>query len=75
MHTSTYFDQDCPICGRRLQIRVAYLGRRLACQHCRGEFEACNPGSTAYPPDDSGLALLRRAGELLGSVNDDHSPD
>jgi len=71
MQTSTYFDQDCPICGRRLQIRVAYLGRRVACQHCRGEFEACDPGSAAYPPNDSGLALLRRAGELLGTAGDE----
>ena len=70
MHTLTYFDQNCPICGRHLQIRVAFLGRRVACQHCRGEFEACDPGSKSYPPGDSGVALLKRAGELLGTGND-----
>ncbi len=35
------------------------------CQHCNGHFEACDPSSAAYPPADSGLALMRRAEELL----------
>jgi hypothetical protein len=60
-----YFVQECPTCGRRLQIRVAYMGKRVVCQHCNGHFEACDPSSAAYPPADSGLALMRRAEELL----------
>ena len=72
MSNMTYFDQECPTCGRRLQIRIAYLGRRVACQHCQGEFEACDPESATYPPTDSGIALLRRAGELLGSTKGQH---
>jgi hypothetical protein len=39
------------------------------CQHCNAEFEACDPSSAAYPPCDSGLALLQRADELLASVS------
>ena len=62
-----YFDQECPICGRRLQIRIAYLGRKVVCQHCHGEFEACDPASNIYPPSDSGIGLLKRAGELLST--------
>jgi hypothetical protein len=29
MSSSTYFVQECPICGRQLQIRVEYLGKRV----------------------------------------------
>lgn len=63
-----YFVQECPTCGRGLQIRVVYLGKQVVCQHCNGQFEACDPASKAYPPSDSGIALLRRADELLESV-------
>ena len=61
----TYFDQECPTCGRNLQVRLEYLGKKVVCQHCQGKFEACDPTSAAYPPSDSGLALLKRAEELL----------
>jgi hypothetical protein len=64
----TYFDQECPTCGRCLKIRVEYLGKHVVCQHCRGEFEACDPDSASYPPSDSGIALMRRAEELLASA-------
>lgn len=70
MPRTTYYVQECPICGRRLQIRVAYLGRSVRCRHCNGEFEACDPASTHYPPHESGLALLLRADELLASVSE-----
>lgn len=69
MSRSTYFVQECPTCGRSLQIRVEYLGKRVVCQHCHALFEACDPDSAAYPPSQSGLALLRRAEELLESVD------
>ena len=66
---SIYFVQECPTCGRSLQIRVAYLGKHVVCQHCNGRFEACDPASAAYPPEQSGIALLRRADELLQSFS------
>jgi DNA-directed RNA polymerase subunit RPC12/RpoP len=64
MSTLTYFVQECPTCGRNLEIRVEYLGRRVACQHCRGHFVASD---AEIPPQcsESGLGLLRRADELL----------
>ena len=68
MSRTTYFVQECPTCGRTAQIRVEYLGRTVFCRHCRGEFEACDPSSTTYPPPESGIALLRRADELLETV-------
>jgi hypothetical protein len=45
------------------------LGRRVVCQHCNGQFEACDPASAAYPPHDSGLVLLQRADELLKTMD------
>jgi len=68
MPNSTYFIQECPTCGRRLQIRVEYLGKRVTCQHCRGQFEAIDPASVRGDPAGQGNALLRRADELLESA-------
>jgi hypothetical protein len=68
MSKATYFVQECPTCGRALQIRVEYLGRQVVCQHCHGQFEACDPASAAYPPTKSGIYMLKRADELLESM-------
>ncbi len=64
MSKSTYFVQECPTCGRNLEVRVEYLGRRVVCQHCRGQFVACDSDNADYC-SESGTALLRRAEELL----------
>lgn len=64
MSTSTYFVQECPTCGRRLHIRVEYLGKRVVCQHCRGQFLAADP-SSARPGNAPGANLLKRADELI----------
>ncbi len=71
MSGAAYFNQDCPVCGRGLRVRVAYLGKQVACQHCGGRFEACDPESTKYstPASLSGLALLQRAEELIETAN------
>lgn len=74
MSRSTYFIQECPTCGRSLQIRVEYLGKRVVCQHCHAKFEACDPESAAYPPSESGISLLRRAEELLETVDQRRMP-
>jgi hypothetical protein len=66
MSKVTYFVQECPTCGRRLQVRVEYLGKLVACQHCRGEFEATDPASRRWRPSDSSI-MLARADELLAS--------
>jgi hypothetical protein len=72
---AAYFNQDCPVCGRGLRVRVAYLGKQVACQHCGGRFEASDPESAHYAPPSaisgslSGLALLQRAEELIETAN------
>ncbi len=65
---ATYFVQECPTCGRNLQVRVEYLGKRVVCQHCKARFEACDPSSAAYPPMESSLSLLARADQLIDSA-------
>jgi hypothetical protein len=61
----TYFIQECPTCGRRLQVRVIYLGKRVACHHCSAKFAACDPQSPEFATLDSSVTLLTRADQLL----------
>jgi ribosomal protein L37AE/L43A len=61
----TYFIQECPTCGRRLQVRLAYLGKRVACHHCGAKFAACDPQSPESPMSDSSGTLLSRVDQLL----------
>ena len=65
MPHTTYFVQECPTCGRALQIRVEYLGKSLGCPHCSGEFKAQDPSVSPGAAD----GLIRRAEELLSSVD------
>lgn len=65
---ATYFVQECPTCGRNLQVRIEYLGKRVVCQHCKAMFEACDPSSAAYPPMESSLSMLARADQLIESA-------
>ncbi len=65
MPSSTFFVQSCPTCGRKLQIRVEYLGRTVACQHCQGKFMAADPANARGNYVDRSSLLLRRANELL----------
>jgi hypothetical protein len=69
MSRTTYFVQECPTCGRKLQVRVQYLGKQVVCQHCSAKFEACDPASAAYPPSSSSLSLLERAEQLLQTAS------
>lgn len=72
MSHPTYFVQECPTCGRHLQIRVEYLGRKVVCQHCRGSFVATDPSLVRMDP--GGSAILRRAEELLETVSRPYAP-
>jgi hypothetical protein len=69
MSRSTYFVQECPTCGRNLQVRVQYLGKQIVCQHCGARFEAYDPGSAAYTPPASSNSLLERAEQQLQTAS------
>ena len=64
MSHSTYFAQECPTCGRKLQVRVKYLGKKVVCQHCNASFRALDPAMAVDPclAEDS---LLDRAERLI----------
>jgi DNA-directed RNA polymerase subunit M/transcription elongation factor TFIIS len=64
MSGATYFVQECPTCGRRLQIRLEHLGKVVACKHCHGEFEATDAARMSNSTE-----LLLRVDELLESVD------
>ncbi|MBN1395770.1 MAG: hypothetical protein JW959_12175 [Pirellulales bacterium] len=68
MANPAYFIQECPTCGRRLQIRVEYLGRKLVCQHCQGEMIATDRTNLRRDSAESNNDLLHRANELLETV-------
>jgi len=64
MSKSTYFVQECPTCGRGVEIRVEYLGKRLVCQHCHGSFVATDSEHSHLASNPSSV-VLKRAEELL----------
>ncbi len=68
MSRATFFLRECPTCGRRLQIRVEYLGRTVRCKHCEALFEADDPSHSklSAAPESS---LLERANQLLESFD------
>ena len=68
MSNPTYFVQECPTCGRSLQIRVEYLGRRVVCQHCQGTLTAADP-TMRIDCGERKKSLLLRAEELLATVS------
>lgn len=65
MPRNTYFVQECTTCGRNLQVRVEYLGKRVVCQHCGAKFSAASPDTPGDKLTGSSLSLLERAEELL----------
>lgn len=69
MSKVTFFLQECPTCGRGLEVRVEYLGKKVACQHCGGRFVAKDPSTTeSEEVVDSYSTLLRRVDELLAQT-------
>ena len=76
MSNRVYFVQECPTCGRHLHIRVEYLGKRVACQHCHGKLEARDPAGSDLPLAETGPSILERAEKLLhGTDSVSASPD
>lgn len=65
MSSATYFVRGCPICGRRVQIRVTDLGKEVRCRHCTGEFVATESGQPAPTTKQS---IMQRVDELLAGT-------
>ena len=68
MSNATYFYEECPTCGRALRVKVTYLGKKVACGHCQGEFIAHDRGNPRVSPDDRAPSILDRATQLLNDL-------
>jgi hypothetical protein len=62
--------QDCPVCGRYLQVKFELLGKTVVCRHCQGRFIASDPTLSAPLVTDQHERLLDRADELLSAVGE-----
>ncbi len=60
-----HFAQECPVCGRPLEVRVEYLGHRVSCLHCGGVFVASDPADGGDLSMERGNRVIRRAEQLL----------
>jgi hypothetical protein len=65
---ATFFVQECPVCGRHLQVRLEFLGKAVACMHCQGQFVGCDPAMLEQGTPN-GLDLLSKANRLLASTD------
>lgn len=70
MNRTTYFVQNCPTCGRRLQVRVEYLGKSVRCQHCGAGFDASDPSAAAPSCSPTEASLIARVDQLLASADE-----
>ncbi len=61
METAAYFVQECPTCGKRMQIRSQYLGMSLTCPNCMDQFVACDETSEDH-------RFTPSSGNLCGSM-------
>ncbi len=68
MPNSTYYVQECPTCGRTLQVRIEHLGKNVVCQHCAARFRAIDPNSGSPGSVKTSGSLLARAEELIESA-------
>jgi hypothetical protein len=59
------FIQECPVCGRPLEIRREYHGKKIVCPQCRGRFTAIDALRNPLEIRDQNNGLLHRADELL----------
>ena len=62
---TAYFFQDCPVCGRQVRIKAEYLGRRVSCLHCEGDFVALDHESRFHAEELPASGLLERVERLL----------
>jgi hypothetical protein len=65
MPQPTYFIQECLICGRPLEIRKEYHGKKVSCAHCGGWFTAVDPELQPCYAHKRQNYLLHKADELL----------
>lgn len=65
MSRQSVFLQECPVCGRPLEIRREYHDKKVACPHCGGCFTAVDVASHPFDIWNQNNHLLHRADQLL----------
>lgn len=60
-----FFHQGCPVCGRRLEINVGLLGKRVFCQHCGGGFVAMDASMQSIPAAPRSTDRAGKVDQLL----------
>ncbi len=68
MSRPMYFVQQCPVCGRGLQVRLELLGKQVTCRHCGGAFVSRDPAMGMREPSIADSDLVTRANDLLTSA-------
>ena len=64
MMQTTFFVKECPTCGRKLQVRIEYLGREMMCNHCGGDFIADDTSNKAQRASTN-ESMITRIDDLL----------
>ena len=64
MMQTTFFVKECPTCGRKLQVRIEYLGREMMCNHCGGDFVA-DDNSDKTESTTTNATIITRIDDLL----------
>ncbi len=65
MSRPAVFLQECPICGRPLEIRREYQGQKVSCRHCGGWFLAVDPAHHPWDIWNQSNLMLHKADQLL----------
>lgn len=65
-----YYVRSCPVCGRPLRISLEHDGRRVICQHCRGQFTAKDSRSESGNTNRRIDQALARADKFLAAAFD-----
>ena len=56
---------SCPVCGRPLEVREDYLGQKVTCMHCHGQFVACKETTRHTGTMQVASSLIEQADRLL----------
>jgi uncharacterized Zn finger protein (UPF0148 family) len=65
MSGQAIFTQECPVCGRPLEIHKKYHGKKVVCPQCGGAFIAVDAERDPWNIWDQNNRLLRKADQLL----------
>ncbi len=66
---TTFFQQECPVCGRPLRILVEHLGQKVNCSHCCCEFACRDPSQNRHDGGEAHRSTLDRAERLLALLD------